>query len=61
MGLRLSRHWHKEPSWFDGLDRETQIAVIADWNLLHADPKKLKQRKAAMTSATLQKLRSGAE
>ena len=57
MGIRMSRHWNRDPHWFDGLPRENQIALLADWNLSQADPKAIERRKSLMTAAKLAELR----
>ena len=53
----MSRHWNRDPHWFAGLERGTQIALLADWNLAQADPKAIERRKSLMTAAKLAELR----
>ena len=57
MGLRMSRHWHREPLWFDGLARDIQIAVVAEYNLAHTPPEQLQKRKSAHAAAKLAAMR----
>lgn len=39
MILAIEREWGQYPGWFDTLDRETRIRLLADWRV-RSKPKK---------------------
>jgi len=45
MGLIISRHWYRDPGWFNTQPRDVQILLIADYKLANRDPKTEKKNK----------------
>ena len=43
MGYAISRYWRQKPWWFDGLEKEKQILLIADYQLSNQDQKTKKK------------------
>lgn len=43
MGYAISRYWRQQPWWFDGLDKQKQILLIADYKLSNQDQKTKKK------------------
>jgi len=57
MGIILSRHWGRDPWWFESLDRGTKIALIADWQIENEDPKKKKNTEKTRMMERIRKRR----
>lgn len=55
LGLRISRFWGMEPTWFTGLDYDIQLLVLAEYRLSHEDEKKRKDRKVKNQRAIIKR------
>lgn len=55
LGLRISRFWGMEPTWFTGLDYDVQLLVLAEYRLSHEDEKKRKDRKVKNQRAIIKR------
>ena len=45
LGLSISQKWGKNPFWFDSLEKNVQISLIADYRLNLSESKKQDKRK----------------
>ena len=58
MGFAIDRFWGKEPFWFESQAQETQFALLADYRLSHADPKKEKEKTSSLRVEEARKRRA---
>ena len=42
--LRIEKHWGREPGWFYSLPKRQQIALMAEWRILHTPSKELRSK-----------------
>ena len=58
----ISRYWNREPDWFDNLDRDLQLRLLADYQLSNEAPEDRKKResfyKGEKFRAAIQRMRS---
>ncbi len=45
LALRVSRHWHKEPRWFEQQPKDVQIDIIAEYILHNETPETREERR----------------
>ena len=57
MGFAISKYWNQQPWWFDSLEKDQQLTILADYNINHQDPKAAKAKKRADMVERLQKRR----
>jgi len=57
MGFAISKYWNQQPWWFDSLNKNQKLTVLADYNLNHQDPKISKQQKRQNMVEQIQKRR----
>ena len=55
LGLRISRFWNMEPTWFFTLDYDVQLLVLAEYRLSNENEKERKERKVKNQSAILKR------
>jgi hypothetical protein len=53
--LRIERQWGREPGWFYSLPKGKQVALMAEWRLLHTPQKDLKSKAKADKGALIRK------
>lgn len=44
LALRVARHWGQAPQWFYTLDKQTRIAVIAEYRIHNETPEQINKR-----------------
>ena len=57
MGFVISKYWNQEPWWFDSLEKDQQLTILADYNIVHQDPKTAKASKRVQMVERIQQRR----
>jgi len=60
MILRVEREWNREPGWFYGLPRSTQIALLADFRINNEPPTRAKKQTTKAKRARLDRMKAKA-
>jgi len=55
--LRISKHWNRDPNWFESLSPALQSSLIAEYILTHETPKQKEQREKEYQRQKVDKMR----